>query len=128
MKRYLALTALCLFGVFGQAMPAAASGNAQLMHFATCAGRLSAQMEFQWMFDGPASEQTARHRAAMINLIDAVMDPDEGRTVLHWRISAKLAQSALLTRATFNDDAGDAAWAAQTAARLTNECTSIILS
>lgn len=117
-----------VFVLFSQGGPVLATGNAQLVHFATCAGRLSAQMEYQWMFDGPASEKTAHQRAAMIDLINAVMQEDEGRSVLHWRISAKLAQSALLTRATFNNDASDAAWAAETAARLTDECTSLILS
>ncbi len=128
MKTLTLYAALCTASVTAHGAPLMASNNNQLQHFATCAGRLSAQMEFQWMFDGPASEQTALQRAAMIDLIDAVMDPNDGRTVLHWRISAKLAQSALLTRATFNNDATDAAWAARTAARLTNECTALILS
>ncbi len=80
------------------------------------------------MFDGDASEQTKRQRADVLDLLAAVMPPDMGREVLHWRISAKLAQSALLTRATFNDDPADAAWATRTATRLTRECTSFLLS
>lgn len=100
----------------------------QLRTFATCAGRLSAVMEYQWMFDGPASERTKLQRAAVIDLIDAVMPADRGREVLHWRISAKLAQSALLTRATFNDDRQDAAWAREQADRFARECTGLLLS
>lgn len=99
-----------------------------LQTFATCAGRLSAVMEYQWMFDGAASEQTKAQRAAVLDLIGAIMPSDRGRDVLQWRISAKLAQSALLTRATFNDDPVDAAWAQRTAARLTQECTGMLLS
>lgn len=80
------------------------------------------------MFDGVASEQTKAQRAAVLDLIGAIMDPDHGREVLHWRLSAKLAQSALLTRATFNDDAEDANWARQMATRLTRDCTNLLLS
>ncbi len=79
------------------------------------------------MFDGAGSETTARHRAAVIELIDAIIVPGEGRTVLNWRISAKHAQSALLTRSAFNDDPEDAAWATQTANRLAMECTALLL-
>lgn len=80
------------------------------------------------MFDGTASEKTKAQRAAVIDLIDAIMPPDAGRQVLHWRLSAKHAQSSLLTRATFNDDPHDAAWAMQLADRLRAECTSMLLS
>ena len=107
---------------------AAASDDDQLQYFSTCAGRLSAVMEFQWMFDGAGSEKTAQQRAALIELVEAVMTEDQGRAVLHWRISAKQAQSALLTRATFNDNVADARWAIETADRLANESTSLLLS
>ncbi|EBA12819.1 hypothetical protein RCCS2_16019 [Roseobacter sp. CCS2] len=100
----------------------------QLRTFATCAGRLSAVMEHQWIFDGPASEHTKIQRAAVIDLVEAIMPTDRGREVLHWRISAKLAQSALLTRATFNDDERDAAWAHERAQRLRQDCTGLLLS
>jgi len=85
-------------------------------------------MEFQWMFDGAGSERTKSQRETVLQLLDAVMPPDDGREVLHWRLSAKLAHSALLTRATFNDNLADASWAHQQATRLTHECTGILLS
>lgn len=100
----------------------------QLRVFATCAGRLSAVMEYQWMFDGAASENTKIQRAAVIDLVEAIMPLDRGRDVLQWRISAKLAQSALLTRATFNENPSDAAWASAQAARFERECTGLLLS
>lgn len=106
----------------------AAEMDDQLRVFATCAGRLSAVMEFQWLFDGDKAEQTERQRAAVIELIGAIAPPDHGRTVLHWRIAAKQAQYALLTRATFNSDPADAAWASDLADRHTRECTALILS
>lgn len=100
----------------------------QLQIFATCAGRLSAVMEFQWMFDGAASENTAIQRAGLLDLIEAIMPPDYGREVLQWRLSAKAAQSALLTRAAFNQDPQDAAWAQTASRQQTAECASLLLS
>ena len=100
----------------------------QLQAFATCAGRLSAIMEHQWLFDGAAADQTKVRRAAVLDLIDAIMPPERADDVLHWRIAAKYAQSTLLTRATFNDDAHDAAWAQEQAARLERACTGLLLS
>jgi hypothetical protein len=100
----------------------------QLRTFATCAGRLSAVMEHQWMFDGPASEHTQRRRDAVLELVEAAMPPERGSEVLQWRISAKVAQAGLLTRATFNNDARDAAWARAQADRLARACTGLLLS
>lgn len=99
-----------------------------LQLFATCAGRLSAVMEYQWIFDGPASEITQSQRDNVVQLIDAVMPADQTRQVMQWRIAAKYAHAALLSRATFNDDPSDAAWADRMAARLTRECTGLLLS
>lgn len=104
-----------------------AADDGQLRNFAACAGRLSAVMEHQWLFDGAASEKTKSQRAAVLALINAVIEPEQGRDVLHWRLMAKQAQSVLLTRATFNDDPEDAAWAAAQAGRLTQDCTGFLL-
>ncbi|NIY72479.1 hypothetical protein HCZ30_08525 [Marivivens donghaensis] len=111
----------------GQAQTVGLSGD-PLRIFATCTGRLSALMEFQWMFDGPLSEQTEAERARMIGLIDAIMPPEKGRDVLAWRINAKYAQSRLLTRARFASDSRDATWAAEQAERMISECRALMLS
>ncbi len=126
MKTVLSLLFLAL--AVASAPLRAQTDDSQLRLFASCAGRLSAVMEYQWMFDGAASERTELQRASVLQLVEATMPDGMGREVLHWRLSAKLAQSALLTRATFNDDQSDAAWAAQMADRLTRECTALILS
>lgn len=119
--------------VLGLALTLAHSGiaradDAQLRIFATCAGRLSAIMEHQWMFDGPASEQTQIHRTHVLDLVAATMQDGQGREVLNWRLSGKRAQNQLLTRATFNDDDVDAAWAAAQATRYERACTAFLLS
>ncbi|QBF31266.1 hypothetical protein [Thalassococcus sp. S3] len=100
----------------------------QTQVFAICAGRLSAVMEHQWMFDGAASERTQRERAALIALLEASMPLDRGREILRWRIDAKIAQAALLSRATFNSDPVDARHAARLAEQRRAECTGFLLS
>ncbi len=111
----------------GQTQTVGLSGD-PLRIFATCTGRLSALMEFQWMFDGPLSEQTEAERARMIDLIDTIMPPEKGRDVLAWRINAKYAQSRLLTRARFASDSHDATWAAEQSERMISECRALMLS
>ncbi len=97
----------------------------QLQFFATCTGRLSALMEHQWMFDGPASDLTKDRRDAMFSLVEAVALPDDTRRVLLWRVEAKHAQAALLQQAAFG--AGTAAQNAQRIAdRLMQDCTAVL--
>ena len=80
------------------------------------------------MFDGPASEQTQKHRAAVLDLLDAVMVADDAVRVMQWRLTAKHAQAQLLTRAAFNRDQSDAAWAMTQARRFERSCTGLLLS
>ena len=87
-----------------------------VMVFAACAGRYSAEMEHRWLIGHDADEVT-RKRSAMIDLVDAVITRDRARDVLARRIEAKMAQAALLQRATFNRDQNDSAQA-ETYARI----------
>jgi hypothetical protein len=95
--------------------------------FAVCAGRLSAVMEDQWMFDGPGSELTAAELAAMVSLIEASIRPGDGRQVLDWRVGAKVAQRALLHQARFGRDPRLAETAAARAEALAAECRAMLL-
>lgn len=125
MKAYAHIATFCL-SLFATSTLAQTADP--LRTFANCAGRLSAVVEYQWMFDGPQSEHTADQRDAVLEILEAMMPQGKGREVLSWRISAKMAQSALLTRATFNDDPDDAAWALRTSERMIRNCTSFLLS
>ncbi|MGR1581652.1 hypothetical protein ACSSNL_09310 [Thalassobius sp. S69A] len=100
----------------------------QLRFFATCAGRLSAQMEFQWMFDGAASEQTQKQRAGVVDILEAMIPNGRGHEVLSWRIRAKQAQAVLLSRGTFSPDPRQAQMAQRLALRQIGECRSALLS
>ena len=93
--------------------------------FATCAGRLSALTEFQWLTDGPASEQTARERDAMVSLAKAAAPPETLPHLITWRVNAKAAQAALLQRAAFGHDPKGIA--ARRAERLVAACRALLL-
>lgn len=96
--------------------------------FANCAGRLTAQLEHQWLMQSTDSDQTQRQRAQMVSLIETIVPEGQGRKVLSWRTDARAAQRALLTRAQFATDPEDAVWAAQMAEAYLADCTSLLLS
>jgi hypothetical protein len=98
-----------------------------LREFSVCAGRLSALVEDQWMFDGPGSERTQTELAAIVSLIDASMPQGAGRQVLAWRIDAKVAHRALLHQARFVADERLAETAAARAEALAADCRSMVL-
>jgi hypothetical protein len=110
------------------AVPAPAAADPLLRQFATCAGRLSAVMEDQWMFDGPASEGTKAELQAMIGLIEASMPEGAGQEVMAWRIDAKVAHRALLHQIRYVTDRRLAGTATARAEALAAECRSMILS
>ena len=118
---------LSLSMVSGLAHAQAPTPSDPLRVFATCAGRLSAQMEFEWMFDGPASEVTEARRGTVLEILDAMMPPDGGRTVLNWRIEAKMAHASLLRRSRFANDPRFALRAKRLAARNLATCDALLL-
>ena len=106
--------------------------NAQARSFAVCAGRLSALVEHQWMFDGAGSEDTQLRRATFLELLDAVLPHlrDRGidrHHVLHWRIEAKQAQAQLLRRATFGKPGRTMRQARMTSTQYIQHCNSLLL-
>jgi hypothetical protein len=119
-------TFLAVFMLGATGAPGAA--DPLLREFAVCAGRLSALMEDQWMFDGPGSERTAAELGAVVSLIEASIAPGEGRQVMAWRVDAKVAQRRLLHQARFAEDPRLAETAAARAEALAASCRSMILS
>lgn len=99
-----------------------------LRQIASCAGRLSAQMEHQWLLSDPGADLTERRRDAFLDVLEAVRTPDRGTEILAWRIDAKMAQASLLRRGTFNGDAEDALWARRQADMILAGCGALILS
>ena len=83
-------------------------------------------MEHQWLLDTNASDKTRQERAAFLDLIDALMPKDAGRTVLHWRVEAKLAHASLLTRASFGRTATEIRRARTMSARYIAQCRTLL--
>lgn len=94
-----------------------------LHQFATCAGRLSAEMEHQWLLSDPDARRTEAIRQSMLDVLASLTQAEQSRTVLQWRIEAKTAHAALLSRATFRSDE----WASDMAHRLIRHCSSLIV-
>lgn len=128
LKTLLAATILYLPCHAGEVGPAFSVSDYPLMQFATCAGRLSALMEHQWLVDGPASEQTAKEVAALSDIVQALIVPGQGRQVLALRIEAKVAQRALLMQADFGTDPRLGTQAARRSAELIGACRAMVLS
>ena len=111
----------------GALSPAAALAAPPTSMFAACAGRLTAQLEHEWLIAAPEAEQTERQRAAMVSLVEASLAPGDDRRTTALRIEARLAHRAILTRATFNDDPVDRAWAARRAGHAVAACRAMLL-
>lgn len=120
--RLLALVAL--LPLAAQATPEA--GEERLRVFATCAGRLSAQLEHHWLMSDP-SEETGERRQTTLDILAAITPPDRETDAMSWRIEAKASFRALLARATFGTDPEDARWATLHAGRLLAPCTDLLL-
>ena len=110
-------------------LPSPVVGAANLVEtFATCSGRLTAQLEFEWLMSDPRADQTEQSRAAMVSLLETIVPADGEGQVIAMRVNARAAHGALLTRATFNGDRDDAKWAARRAAQQVAACRNLLLS
>ncbi len=125
LKTFLRAILLVLMGSL-QA-PAAFAQTADLHTFASCAGRLSALMEHQWLLSDPSSDITARQREGMLSIVAALSEPGQEAVALAWRIEAKAAQADLLTRARFDTNEATAAQAARRSDELLGMCRSLLL-
>lgn len=108
-------------------LPAQATDASLMATFANCAGRFSAEMEHAWLMSDPRSDEFKQYRAKFIDLLEAVMSAEETRLALKLRIDAKLAHAALLTRATFSQDAEQLEWADERADAEIRQCSAVIL-
>lgn len=111
-------------GITGAA--AKADEAALLRDFTVCSGRLSAQMEHQWLMSDPGSDHTAALRSGMIALAEAVTPPGREAAAMAMRIEAKVAQAALLARARDPSGGAAAAQAARRSAELIDACTALL--
>lgn len=84
------------------------------------------------MFDGAASEQTEARRSSFLDLLDAVaplaLDQGiDGRTLLGWRVEAKLAQAELMQRSVFGTTEREKRHALRLSQQLLTQCTGVLM-
>lgn len=126
-----ALFALTLapHGTLASSLPQNIQDQVEL--FARCTGRLSAQVEFEWLHRRDGHHAFAAQRDQLAELLDAVipaardLDPLK---VLSWRIQAKHAHAALLRRTETNNDPRMASIARRMTQSNLSTCTAIVLS
>lgn len=112
------------------AAPAAAQTDSDIpdnpLHFfATCAGRMSALMEHQWLVDGPASDITKARRSAVLDVVASLTPPGQEAQVMAWRVEAKAAHATLLGQSRHGTPAAMAR-AAHQAQALEAACTAYL--
>ena len=105
----------------------AAMSNTLYSTFASCTGRMSAEMEHAWLMHDPHAEEHEFRRAQFVDLLDAVVPDHLKRRALVLRIDAKHAHARLLTQATFSDDTVLAKWASKRAKAEILLCASLLL-
>ncbi|MCO5135432.1 MAG: hypothetical protein M9908_14020 [Phyllobacteriaceae bacterium] len=87
------------------AAPAQTLGLSPLAdRFAACAGRLAGLMEYQWLADDPASQDTEARFQSMRELVDAALAPGKEAAALARETEAKLAWERLMKRAEEDGD------------------------
>ena len=103
----------------------AAAPDALTQRFAQCAGRMSAEMEFEWLM-GRSGDEARLFRSHLEDVLEAAAPAGSGHRILNWRIEAKHAHASLLTRAFFNDNKADAARAARLSTQLADGCRALL--
>lgn len=111
--------------------PATATANTELIStFAGCTGRLSAQLEYEWLMLDANASNTETKRDGLAQILDLLMHTGQSgdAEILSLRINAKYAQAQLLQRATFNADPDDARRARRAAVENVADCAALLLS
>jgi hypothetical protein len=96
--------------------------------FAACTGRLSAQMEFQWLTQAPNADETQRMRDGMAEVLAALTPMGDDAQAMALRVNAKEAQRQILMLTLQTRNPTRAEWAKRRAAALLSECQSLLVS
>ncbi|MEM6588430.1 MAG: hypothetical protein AAF641_08295 [Pseudomonadota bacterium] len=94
---------------------------------ATCAGRMSAELEFAWLLSDPQAEIFEEQRLRFVEILETLAPVTNPEHRLGLRIDAKMAHASLLTNAYFGTNAARAAWAKRHAITQRNHCQNMLL-
>ena len=95
--------------------------------FAGCAGRFSAETEHAWLLGDARADHFEDRLETFVSLLDAIVADEDKRSLLNFRVDAKLAHSALLTTTTFADQKDRAARARSLANIHLTTCDRLLL-
>ena len=107
---------------------AASADNSLMRDFATCTGRLSAEVEHSWLVATAEADRNEAMYNNMASLLAAVTAPEDEVRARSMRIDAKVAHSRLLLQAAFGWDADQRAFAERRARDLLISCSALILA
>jgi len=114
--------------LFAQTLSASAMDQTGLQDvMTTCAGRMSAEMEFAWLRSDPEADRFEDQRWRFIEILEALGPATDMRDQLALRIDAKMAHANLLTTAHFGTDKDQAAWAKRHAVLHRKHCQDMLL-
>lgn len=117
-----------VLGLAGLAQPGLAQTSPDPVPlFATCTGRLSAVMEFQWLLGDPAADRTQARRDEMEALLLAATPDTQASRAMQLRLEAKFATAQLLRQGLSGGPEAMARNAARVE-RLLAACRGLILS
>lgn len=94
---------------------------------ASCAGRISAELEFAWLFSDPEANNFETQRSHFLDILDALTEPEDAKLQLALRVDAKMAHARLLRTAHFGSDVARSTWAKRHAYTQRAECQNILL-
>jgi hypothetical protein len=124
-------TLLSAFIVCGLSSSAAWSDERFLSRVTECVGRLSAEIEHQWLLTDDSSDTSDRIetvRSDFLDILQTLVTPDTASKAMSGRIDAKVAHAALLSQATFSLNARQSAWALRRAKSELDACRDMLLS
>lgn len=92
--------------------------------FATCTGRLSALMEYQWLVQDPGAEETEVLRDAMAEVLAAAIPQTAASRAMDLRLQAKVAEAQVLQLALGRNGG----WALALVKHHVADCTALLVS
>lgn len=126
-KTWTIRTAILSTALTAGAAATAMSINDNPLHvFASCAGRMEAEVTFASAWNQAAPQDAERARGHFEDLVEAVTPPEEADTAEMSRVQAKVNHIALLWNATFSLETAQAQRAAQAAAREVGLCSRLL--
>lgn len=105
--------------------PSARADAGLVAETATCAGRLSAEVQHKWLMQAEDAIDTQRALEAMLLRLEALTGAQD-TAALSLRIKAKHAHAMLLQRASFSHDVAQANRAASHARHLITQCERLV--